>query len=120
MQKFGPYTLLDPQITVNFYNFRVQAALSNTIIMCNGSEMMSGMIDCEILQWCTTNFQGPVCVCVCVCDWSKCLLQEPFTCKNIYNSFSLADHKSWKLSYLMFGHEPQCQQKKGLKDCPVQ
>jgi hypothetical protein len=61
----GPYTLLDPQPRVNFYNFGVQAALSDTIILCKGSEIMSVLIDCEILQWCTTNFQGLVCVCVC-------------------------------------------------------
>jgi len=47
MQKFSPYTLLDPQLRVNFYNCGVQVALSNT----NGSEMMSGLIDCDILQW---------------------------------------------------------------------
>jgi hypothetical protein len=131
MQKFGPYTLLDPQFRVNFYSFGVQVALSNTIIsMCNGSEMMSQLIDCEILQWCTTNFQGLMCVCVyvcvCVCarvracDIGQNASCRSLTCKNISISFSLADHKSWELRDLMSGHEPQCQQKKGLKDCLVQ
>jgi len=116
MQKFGPYTHLDPQLRVHFYIFGVQVALSNTIIMCNGSEMMSGLIDCEILLWCTTNFQGGggCCVRAGACERErerlvKSLPQEPFTCKNISNSFLLADHKSWELIYLMFGHEPQCQ-----------